>query len=123
LIVQKCAHARQFFYGAVARIFTGMDTNTLPQVPRADAIGEPMLMGDASDLTGVMQGLGKLLIERFDTLPDVALVLRINNTCRSMFAANPQQNPMGESPRAVMTAMLEQAAQQSREILEDKPLQ
>jgi hypothetical protein len=110
--------ARLFFYDAVARIFSGVDSGTLPDVPVADAVGQPLLMGDASDLTGIMRGLGKLLIERFDTLPDVALVLRINGTCRSMFAANPQQNPAGENPRAVMTEMLEQAAQQSRQLLE-----
>ena len=49
-------------------------------------------------------------------MPDAVLVLRGHTDCRTVFAANPDHLIPGADPRVMMTALLESAVLQNREI-------
>ena len=71
------------------------------------------LLDNTENLERVMQELGDILLRHLGVLPDVALVLRVGEQCRTLFAANPLNVIPDEDFRLTLGSMLQQAVAQN----------
>jgi len=70
-----------------------------------------------SVVEAVMRDLQEVLLTHLGgVLPDVVLIVRLGEICRTTFAANPMNFKPDENPREVMTQILETAVIQNREV-------
>lgn len=72
------------------------------------------VLHDTTKVNKVMRALQKVLLRHLDELPDAVVILRTSDgTCRTLFAANPENFSAMEDPRVVMTALLLSAVGQN----------
>lgn len=89
-----------------------------PELPGMPDYEGPL--GSTRQVTRIMESLQGTLVSEFGCLPDAVLILRVNGgDCRTLFAANPENFDVEENPRAVMAELLEEAAAQNRDLIND----